>query len=256
MWAPASPLPQAPHEARESLGRRAHANLCPSPPPPHTHPTGKEQGLFDLVIINDNLEKAYRALEEALSEVGSQGALRPVVLTGPRAGRGYVACQPTLAPTLLLSVAGNQEGSEDQLLLRRNAGGVLPGGGAARVSCSRCHGWWTLVSPHLLGAGVASNKKLLGYGVCEPVDCPLGQGFGDRLYTCTPTPGSPSLTSRTCCAAPAALGCQPDFLCPIFTSGIGSSCPPSGVGYIPCSWAASCLRPQWVWGPGRSRRIC
>ena len=109
--------------------------------PPHTHPTGKEQGLFDLVIINDNLEKAYRALEEALSEVGSQGALRPVVLTGLRAGRGYVACQPTLAPTRLLSVAGNQEGSEDQLLLRRNASGVLPGGGAAHLSCSGCHGW-------------------------------------------------------------------------------------------------------------------
>uniref|UniRef100_A0ABI7ZTB4 Guanylate kinase 1 n=1 Tax=Felis catus TaxID=9685 RepID=A0ABI7ZTB4_FELCA len=28
----------------------------------------KEQGLFDLIIINDNLDKAYQALEEALSE--------------------------------------------------------------------------------------------------------------------------------------------------------------------------------------------
>ncbi|XP_077611997.1 guanylate kinase isoform X3 [Crocuta crocuta] len=28
----------------------------------------KEQGLFDLIIINDDLDKAYQALEEALSE--------------------------------------------------------------------------------------------------------------------------------------------------------------------------------------------
>ncbi|XP_047584990.1 guanylate kinase isoform X3 [Lutra lutra] len=30
--------------------------------------SSKEQGLFDLVIINDNLDTAYRTLEEALSE--------------------------------------------------------------------------------------------------------------------------------------------------------------------------------------------
>lgn len=31
---------------------------------------GKEPGLFDLVIINDNLDKAYATLKQALSEVG------------------------------------------------------------------------------------------------------------------------------------------------------------------------------------------
>lgn len=35
---------------------------CPTP--------GKEPGLFDLVIINDNLDKAYATLKQALSEVG------------------------------------------------------------------------------------------------------------------------------------------------------------------------------------------
>lgn len=31
-------------------------------------PLGKEPGLFDLVIINDSLDKAYWTLKEALSE--------------------------------------------------------------------------------------------------------------------------------------------------------------------------------------------
>lgn len=35
------PPPQAPHAARESLGRRAHAILCPSPPyTPHRQGAG------------------------------------------------------------------------------------------------------------------------------------------------------------------------------------------------------------------------
>ena len=33
-------------------------------------PSGKEPGLFDLIIVNDSLDKAYWALKEALSEVG------------------------------------------------------------------------------------------------------------------------------------------------------------------------------------------
>lgn len=37
------------------------------------HPPGKEPGLFDLVIVNDSLDKAYWALKEALSEVGWGG---------------------------------------------------------------------------------------------------------------------------------------------------------------------------------------
>lgn len=37
---------------------------------PHS-PPGKEPGLFDLVIVNDSLDKAYWTLKEALSEVGS-----------------------------------------------------------------------------------------------------------------------------------------------------------------------------------------
>ncbi|XP_029797310.1 guanylate kinase isoform X3 [Suricata suricatta] len=48
-------------ETEESLARRlaaarADVESC------------KEQGLFDLVIINDNLDEAYQALKEALSE--------------------------------------------------------------------------------------------------------------------------------------------------------------------------------------------
>lgn len=34
-----------------------------------TIPAGKEPGLFDLVIINDNLDEAYAQLKQALSEV-------------------------------------------------------------------------------------------------------------------------------------------------------------------------------------------
>jgi len=48
-------------ETEESLAKRlaaARADLESS----------KEQGLFDLVIVNDNLDVAYRALEEALAE--------------------------------------------------------------------------------------------------------------------------------------------------------------------------------------------
>lgn len=41
---------------------------CGDPPVPTP---GKEPGLFDLIIVNDNLDKAYWALKEALSEVGS-----------------------------------------------------------------------------------------------------------------------------------------------------------------------------------------
>lgn len=38
----------------------------------HPLPTsGSEPGLFDLIIINDSLDKAYWTLKEALSEVGS-----------------------------------------------------------------------------------------------------------------------------------------------------------------------------------------
>ncbi|KAM8936512.1 guanylate kinase isoform 1-T1 [Lycaon pictus] len=48
-------------ETEESLAKRLAAAQVDME-------SSKEQGLFDLVIINDNLEKAYRALEEALSE--------------------------------------------------------------------------------------------------------------------------------------------------------------------------------------------
>ncbi|EPQ01425.1 Guanylate kinase [Myotis brandtii] len=51
-------------ETEESLAKRlatAQADMESS----------KEPGLFDLIIVNDNLDKAYWSLKEALSEVGS-----------------------------------------------------------------------------------------------------------------------------------------------------------------------------------------
>lgn len=45
--------------------------LCSSPSP------GKEPGLFDLVIINDDLEKAYSELKEVLLEVSPWGVFLP-----------------------------------------------------------------------------------------------------------------------------------------------------------------------------------
>nr|XP_010344143.1 guanylate kinase isoform X1 [Saimiri boliviensis boliviensis] len=52
-------------ETEESLEKRlaaARADMESSPTP------GKEPGLFDVVIINDSLEQAYKELKEALSE--------------------------------------------------------------------------------------------------------------------------------------------------------------------------------------------
>ncbi|XP_041604416.1 guanylate kinase-like [Vulpes lagopus] len=54
-------LRQCNTETEESLAKRLAAAQVDME-------SSKEQGLFDLVIINDNLEKAYWALEEALSE--------------------------------------------------------------------------------------------------------------------------------------------------------------------------------------------
>ncbi|XP_069932044.1 guanylate kinase isoform X2 [Oryctolagus cuniculus] len=57
-------------ETEESLAKRlaaARADMDSS----------KEPGLFDLVIINDNLDKAYATLKEALSEVGPAPRLCP-----------------------------------------------------------------------------------------------------------------------------------------------------------------------------------
>uniref|UniRef100_M3XPK3 Guanylate kinase n=1 Tax=Mustela putorius furo TaxID=9669 RepID=M3XPK3_MUSPF len=48
-------------ETEESLAKRLAAARVDME-------SSKEQGLFDLVIINDNLDTAYRTLEEALSE--------------------------------------------------------------------------------------------------------------------------------------------------------------------------------------------
>uniref|UniRef100_G1MCX0 Guanylate kinase n=1 Tax=Ailuropoda melanoleuca TaxID=9646 RepID=G1MCX0_AILME len=48
-------------ETEESLAKRLAAARVDME-------SSKEQGLFDLVIINDNLDMAYRALEEALAE--------------------------------------------------------------------------------------------------------------------------------------------------------------------------------------------
>lgn len=45
------------------------------PPYTLTIPVGKEPGLFDLVIINDNLDEAYAQLKLALSEVDYSGLL-------------------------------------------------------------------------------------------------------------------------------------------------------------------------------------
>lgn len=39
--------------------------------------SGKEPGLFDLVIINDDLEKAYSELKEVLLEVSPWGFFLP-----------------------------------------------------------------------------------------------------------------------------------------------------------------------------------
>ena len=77
------PSPQAPHPPGRppgSLVTRDDPALPLSPSP------GKEQGLFDLIIINDNLDKAYQALEEALSEVGSAGS---GLLCSARRERGW-----------------------------------------------------------------------------------------------------------------------------------------------------------------------
>uniref|UniRef100_A0A8C0WCV1 Guanylate kinase n=1 Tax=Castor canadensis TaxID=51338 RepID=A0A8C0WCV1_CASCN len=50
-------------ETEESLGKRLAAARADME-------SSKEPGLFDLVIINDNLDKAYATLKQALSEVG------------------------------------------------------------------------------------------------------------------------------------------------------------------------------------------
>lgn len=48
-------------ETEESLSKRLTAARADME-------SSKEPGLFDLVIVNDNLDKAYHALEEALLE--------------------------------------------------------------------------------------------------------------------------------------------------------------------------------------------
>lgn len=48
-------------ETEESLAKRLAAAQADME-------SSKEPGLFDLIIVNDNLDKAYRSLKEALSE--------------------------------------------------------------------------------------------------------------------------------------------------------------------------------------------
>lgn len=69
MWC--SDLVQWPAAWSGKSSRERGGLLCP-------FPAGKEPGLFDLVIINDNLDKAYAILKEALSEVGPASLLCPL----------------------------------------------------------------------------------------------------------------------------------------------------------------------------------
>ncbi|XP_059950981.1 guanylate kinase isoform X6 [Mesoplodon densirostris] len=58
-------------ETEESLAKRlaaARADMESKPPLTLPPPSGEEPGLFDLIIVNDSLDKAYWALKEALSE--------------------------------------------------------------------------------------------------------------------------------------------------------------------------------------------
>uniref|UniRef100_A0A8C5W0J0 Guanylate kinase n=1 Tax=Microcebus murinus TaxID=30608 RepID=A0A8C5W0J0_MICMU len=58
-------------ETEESLAKRlaaARADLESSEPRAPVRGPGKEPGLFDLIIINDDLDTAYAELKEALSE--------------------------------------------------------------------------------------------------------------------------------------------------------------------------------------------
>lgn len=115
----------SPPQWTDSLARGERGGAVIHGPPPLTEPPlalrptpapGKEPGLFDLVIVNDSLDKAYWALKEALSEVGWGAGARP--LCGERPGTGGLWPSPGRAP-LPLSPAGNQEGSRDRPLLRR-----------------------------------------------------------------------------------------------------------------------------------------
>lgn len=65
------------HERRHREGTCSLLTPLSSPPS-----LGKEPGLFDLVIINDDLEKAYSELKEVLQEVSGSGLFS----RAPRAG--------------------------------------------------------------------------------------------------------------------------------------------------------------------------
>lgn len=99
------------------------------PPPP-----GKEPGLFDLIIVNDSLDKAYWALKEALSEVGwGGGGASGICVANGYSRLGQVIWWPQALGGIFLSsaslsLAGNKEGSSHWSVLRRPAGCVLAGG--------------------------------------------------------------------------------------------------------------------------------
>ncbi|XP_067588611.1 guanylate kinase isoform X7 [Pseudorca crassidens] len=71
VWDQEQRLRQRNTETEESLAKRlaaARADMESKPPLTLPPPSGEEPGLFDLIIVNDSLDKAYWALKEALSE--------------------------------------------------------------------------------------------------------------------------------------------------------------------------------------------
>uniref|UniRef100_A0A673SY25 guanylate kinase n=1 Tax=Suricata suricatta TaxID=37032 RepID=A0A673SY25_SURSU len=125
-------------ETEESLARRlaaarADVESC------------KEQGLFDLVIINDNLDEAYQALKEALSEVGCAGGTLSCT-------RGWGLGRAMVTP--FCPCAGDQEGPKDQPLLRGPTSSILPGGDSMHLGRHLPrpdrHAWETLGPPFFL----------------------------------------------------------------------------------------------------------
>ncbi|KAF4014294.1 hypothetical protein G4228_006773 [Cervus hanglu yarkandensis] len=104
-------------ETEESLAKRLAAARADME-------SSKEPGLFDLIIVNDSLDKAYWALKEALSEVGwgwSWGLRHLCAKRVKQAGTGDMVAPgpgrdlPFLS--LSFSLAGNKEGTSNWSVL-------------------------------------------------------------------------------------------------------------------------------------------
>lgn len=147
-----------------------------SPPPIHSlilprpHP-GKEPGLFDLVIVNDNLDKAYHALEEALLEVGSH------LCTGEWAG---LAAPWTLA----------RSSFHPQRKSRRLREAVTPEEAPAE-SLQAGPPCPPALWPLLWDLGQYPNKELLGYSIRKPVEFCLDLCTSSLLFAAPPLISQP-----------------------------------------------------------------